>query len=89
MPWPPRRSACPADSPLVSVERLRTVDGTPTALMHNWLPPQFADLTADDLEDASLYAILRARGVAGHRAPDHRRPPPRYPRTAPAQARVR
>ena len=53
----------PADAPLVSVERLRTVDGTPTALMHNWLPPQFADLTADDLEDKSLYAILRTRGV--------------------------
>ena len=53
----------PADSPLVSVERLRTVDGTPTALMHNWLPPQFADLTADDLADQSLYAILRTRGV--------------------------
>lgn len=53
----------PVDTPLVSVERLRTVADTPTALMHNWLPPQFADLTADDLEDASLYAILRARGV--------------------------
>ena len=53
----------PADSHLVFVERLRTVDGTPTALMQNWLPPQFADLTAADLEDSSLYAILRARGV--------------------------
>jgi GntR family transcriptional regulator len=53
----------PADTALVSVERLRSVDGTPTALMHNWLSPQFADLTAADLEDASLYAILRARGV--------------------------
>ena len=52
----------PADSHLVSVERLRSVDGTPTALMHNWLPPQFADLTAADLENASLYAILRTRG---------------------------
>ena len=31
--------------------------------MHNWLPPQFADLTAADLENASLYAILRTRGV--------------------------
>ncbi|HYH74096.1 MAG TPA: GntR family transcriptional regulator [Nocardioides sp.] len=69
-----------ADAPLVSVERLRTVDGTPTALMHNWLPPQFGDLTAADLEDASLYAILRARGVhptiahqtIGARRPDTR-----------------
>jgi GntR family transcriptional regulator len=69
-----------ADVPLVSVERLRTVDGTPTALMHNWLPPQFGDLTAADLEDTSLYAILRARGVRptiahqtiGARRPDTR-----------------
>ena len=53
----------PPDTKLVSVERLRTVGNTPTALMHNWLPPQFADLTPSDLEDASLYAILRARGV--------------------------
>ena len=52
----------------------------PTALMHNWLPPQFADLTAADLEDASLYAILRTRGVRpviahqtiGARRPDAR-----------------
>lgn len=52
-----------ASTPLVSVERLRTVGDTPTALMHNWLPPQFADIQPDDLEDTSLYAILRARGV--------------------------
>jgi DNA-binding GntR family transcriptional regulator len=53
----------PPDTHLVSVERLRTVGKTPTALMHNWLAPQFADLTSADLEDASLYAILRTRGV--------------------------
>ena len=70
----------PADTPLVCIERLRTVDGTPTALMLNWLPPQFADLTAADLEDASLYAVLRTRGVRpviahqtiGARRPDAR-----------------
>ncbi|WP_392543681.1 GntR family transcriptional regulator [Oryzobacter telluris] len=51
------------DTPLVHVERLRSVGDTPTALMHNWLPPQFSDITAADLHDGSLYGILRARGV--------------------------
>lgn len=66
-----------AGTPLVSVERLRSVDGVPTALMHNWLPPQYADLTAADLEDASLYAVLRARGsrpVIAHQSIGARRP---------------
>jgi GntR family transcriptional regulator len=70
----------PADTQLVSVERLRTVGSTPTALMHNWLPPQYADLGLADLENASLYAILRTRGVRpviahqtiGARRPDAR-----------------
>ena len=71
----------PADTHLVSVERLRSVDGTPTALMHNWLPPQFADLTAADLEDASaLRDPARPRRAAGHRTPDDRRAPARCPR---------
>lgn len=53
----------PLDTPLLSVERLRYVGDTPTALMHNWLPPQFSDLTAEDLAGESLYALLRTRGV--------------------------
>ena len=58
-----RPSACPPTRPSLSVERLRFVGDTPTALMHNWLPPQLADISAGDLEDHSLYAILRTRGV--------------------------
>ena len=53
----------PADTPLLSVERLRFTGDTPTALMHNWLPPQHADISAGDLEAHSLYALLRTRGV--------------------------
>lgn len=52
-----------AETPLVWTERLRMADSTPTALMHNWLPPQYADLTAADLEAGSLYGWLRARGA--------------------------
>ncbi len=53
----------PADTPLLSIERLRYAGDTPTALMHNWLPPQYSDLTQEDLARESLYTLLRARGV--------------------------
>jgi DNA-binding GntR family transcriptional regulator len=53
----------PATTPLVYIERLRFAGEVPTALMHNWLPPQFDDLAEADLRDASLYGWLRARGV--------------------------
>src|SRR6266516_2757581 len=29
-------------TPIVYVERLRLADGRPRALMHNWLPPEYA-----------------------------------------------
>lgn len=67
----------PGDTPLLYVERLRMAGETPTALMHNWLPPRYADLTAADLEGASLYALLRARGarpVIAHQTIGARRP---------------
>lgn len=51
------------ETPLVFVERLRQAGDVPTALMHNWLPPQYADLTIDDLEAGSLYGWLRRRGA--------------------------
>jgi DNA-binding GntR family transcriptional regulator len=66
-----------ANTPLVSVERLRTVGDTPTALMHNWLAPRFADLDPEQLVDTSLYALLRARGarpVIAHQTIGARRP---------------
>jgi DNA-binding GntR family transcriptional regulator len=52
------------DTALVWIERLRMANETPTALMQNWLPPQYADITAADLEGGgSLYGWLRARGA--------------------------
>ena len=35
----------------------------PLALMHNWLPPAYSDLTREELEVNGLYAALRDRGV--------------------------
>lgn len=44
------------------LRRLRSAGGEAVALIHTWLPSGIADrLTADDLTDASLHALLRAR----------------------------
>jgi DNA-binding GntR family transcriptional regulator len=62
----PRAAAAldlPPETPLLELVRLRSADGRPLAVMHNWLPPAFADVTADELADDGLYAALRARGA--------------------------
>lgn len=67
----------PEDTGFISVERLRFADGVPTALMHNWIPPRLSDMTVDQLEHSSLYALLRARGmrpVIAHETIGARRP---------------
>ena len=53
----------PPETPLVSIERLRLAGDVPTAVMHNWLPPRFADISAEEVASGSLYAALRDRGV--------------------------
>ena len=51
------------DAELLQIVRLRLVDDTPLALMHNWLPSTYADITADELESTGLYDALRHRGA--------------------------
>jgi DNA-binding GntR family transcriptional regulator len=51
----------PPDEPLVRCERLRSADGQPLALLRNWLPARFADITADDLCSRGLYQLLGER----------------------------
>ena len=53
----------PADAELLSIVRLRMSDGQPLAILRNWLPPPFADVTREQLEAQGLYAALRERGV--------------------------
>ncbi|OUM41092.1 GntR family transcriptional regulator [Arthrobacter sedimenti] len=44
---------------VLSLERLRTADGVPIAVIHTSLPaPAFASLATEDLRDASLHAVL-------------------------------
>jgi len=50
-------------TPLVALVRLRYADDDPLALLHNWLPSAFSDLTAEQLQTDGLYAVLRRRGV--------------------------
>ena len=61
----------PGDTPLVYLQRLRSVEEGPIAILQNWLPPQYADLDPEELATGSLYALLRARGVVpavGHQS---------------------
>ena len=51
-----------AGSPVCSVERTRYADDEPLAIMHNVVPVDVVALTADDLEQRGLYALLRAAG---------------------------
>src|SRR4051812_42715763 len=53
----------PPGTPLVAIVRLRYAGDMPLAIMRNWLPPTMEDLTADQLEEDGLYAVLRAGGI--------------------------
>ncbi|MEW9528168.1 GntR family transcriptional regulator [Microbispora sp. NPDC049125] len=53
----------PPGTEVLRVERLRYASGEPLALLHNWLPPGPAALTAESLEERGLYELLRAAGV--------------------------
>jgi DNA-binding GntR family transcriptional regulator len=50
------------DREVVSIRRLRCVDGEPLAVMVNHIPAEFAP-PAEELESTGLYQSLRARGV--------------------------
>lgn len=50
-------------SDVVYLRRLRSTDGVAVALLENYLPAEFADITTEQLEERGLYQILRGRGV--------------------------
>lgn len=53
----------PADTSLLHITRLRYAGDLPLAMMRNWLPPAYADVSADELSNGGLYDALRARGA--------------------------
>ena len=48
---------------IVYVRRQRTTDGVPVAVLENYLPSDFTDITTEQLRERGLYQILRSRGV--------------------------
>jgi len=50
-------------TPLLAMVRLRYADDAPLAVLRNWLPPAFSDLTVEQMQIDGLYAVLRQRGV--------------------------
>jgi GntR family transcriptional regulator len=58
-----------AGAPVLYVERLRSADETPLAIMHNYLPAKLLQgRTAADLEHSGLYELLRSLGMQLHAA---------------------
>jgi DNA-binding GntR family transcriptional regulator len=53
----------PENTEMLSILRLRLVEDKPLALLHNWLPPEYFDLTREELEETGLYDALRTRGA--------------------------
>jgi DNA-binding GntR family transcriptional regulator len=51
-------------SPVLHIKRLRIADGVPVAVLENWLPEQFLDISESELASLGLYEIIRMRGVA-------------------------
>ncbi len=52
----------PVGTPLLHVMRLRSSGDRPLAILQNWLPPRYSDISREELERDGLYALLRARG---------------------------
>src|SRR4029450_2083033 len=49
---------------VLALERLRSADGQPLAIMRNWLPLGVVELDAERLERAGLYQLMRKSGGA-------------------------
>src|SRR5262249_56066149 len=55
-------------APVLAIERLRSADGEPLALMRNYLPDGLIELGPADLEGRGLYELMRAAGIRPHLA---------------------
>ncbi|HTJ66831.1 MAG TPA: GntR family transcriptional regulator [Actinospica sp.] len=55
--------AVPPGSPILHIRRLRAADETPLAVLENYLPAEFVDISEEDLRTRGLYQLLRSRGT--------------------------
>lgn len=62
------RMALGAKTTLLRIERLRLANGSPLAILRNWLPPSSSSVRSMDLEADSLYSSLRRQGINPERA---------------------
>lgn len=46
------------------LRRLRSTDQVPVAVLENYLPVEFADITSEQLVERGLYQLLRGRGIS-------------------------
>lgn len=53
----------PPKTTVLHIKRLRYSDGVAFALLENFLPPEFLNLTPEQLEKHGLYQLMRARGT--------------------------
>lgn len=51
------------DSPVLHLRRLRHANGAPLAVLENFLPEDFIDVTSAELTQYGLYQLLRSRGT--------------------------
>jgi DNA-binding GntR family transcriptional regulator len=58
----------PEGTAVIALERLRYADGEPLAIMRNWIPKGLVDLSAELLERAGLYQVMRGAGIRLHLA---------------------
>jgi len=49
--------------PVLEVLRLRTADGVPVAILHNWIPEASGIIQKSEFEERGLYQILRDQGL--------------------------
>ncbi len=50
-------------TPTLYLHRVRLAGGVPVAVMENWLPASFTDLSVEGIVQHGLYQLLRSRGV--------------------------
>lgn len=57
------RLAVPGGAPVLHLRRVRLSDGVPLAVLENFLPEEFIDLSKGELQSRGLYQLIRSRGT--------------------------
>lgn len=56
--------AVPVGSPVLRIERVRSADGVPVAILINWLRAAGSDYRPQDFEEFGLYQLMRGQGIS-------------------------